>query len=292
MRRIVLILLSPILLLTGCGEEEKAPAGSGMIEATEIVVSSEATGRVMKLYFDEGTELSQGDTLAVLDDSKLKLQLESARANREVAEAKLSAARLEARNAQSTEEYTAKELARVRKLVASNTATQRQLDEVEHRHTSAQIAVEAARASIKTIQAEITRTDAEIALIRDRIDDAHPTAPASGTVTEKYTDQGELLAPGAPIARVSQLDSVWVKIYLPMKDFARVKIGDSATVDTETGTKYAGTVTWTADDAEFTPKNVQTKKSRADLVYAIKVWMANPDHALKVGQPVYVTVSE
>ena len=85
---------------------------------------------------------------------------------------------------------------------------------------------------------------------------------------------------------------MWVKIYLPAREFAAVTIGAAATVDTEAGESSPGRVTWVADQAEFTPKNVQTKKARADLVYAVEITVANPAHKLKIGQPVFVTVGE
>ena len=96
---------------------------------------------------------------------------------------------------------------------------------------------------------------------------------------------------GKPIAKLSRLDSLWVRVYLPAADFASVKVGDSAVVDTEAGEKvYRGEVVWMSPEAEFTPKNIQTRKSRANLVYAVKIRIANSDRTLKAGMPVYVSI--
>ncbi|MEE8575968.1 MAG: HlyD family efflux transporter periplasmic adaptor subunit, partial [candidate division Zixibacteria bacterium] len=104
---------------------------------------------------------------------------------------------------------------------------------------------------------------------------------------------GELIAPGKPILRIARLDSVWVKLYLPAADFASVKLGDAVTIDTETGSnRLKGRVIKTADEAEFTPKNVQTKQARADLVYAVKIAIDNSTRHLKIGMPVFVTMDE
>ena len=112
-------------------------------------------------------------------------------------------------------------------------------------------------------------------------------------VTEKFVEPGELLSPGKAIARIARLDTVTVKIYLTTGQFAGVKLGDRTTISTESGDKeYAGTVIWTSDKAEFTPKNVQTEEARADLVYAVKVSVPNPDRTLKVAMPVFVRLEK
>lgn len=293
MKRVILVLLAGTgLLLGGCGEDEGAPAGSGLIEATEVIVSAETGGRVTAIRFDEGSRVMTGDTLLAMDTTTVALQLASARAGRSVAVTRSRAARLEVERAEESERYAATELNRVRRLVESSTASQRQLDQAEHQHTTARIAVEAARAQVASIEAEIEKVDADIAVLRQKLDDAVPQAPVSGTITDRYTDIGELLAPGRPIAKIARLDTVWVRVYLPMRDFARVSLGQKATIDTEAGSTLEGIVTWTSDEAEFTPKNVQTKKSRADLVYAVEIRAANPEGRLKVGQPVYVTIGK
>ncbi|HOD66756.1 MAG TPA: efflux RND transporter periplasmic adaptor subunit [candidate division Zixibacteria bacterium] len=281
-----------LLLAAGCRNEDAALSGSGMIEATEVTVSAQVGGQVEKLYFDEGTVIAPGDTLLVVDTTALGLELASARAGRALARTRLQAAQLRLNDALVTEAYLANEVKRIETLVAANTATRRQLDELQYRHTQAGIAVGSARSAIASAEAEIAKIDADIARLLDQWDDAFPVAPIAGTVTEKYVDAGELLAPGRPIARIARLDTVWVKIYLPAREFAAVTIGAAATVDTEAGESSPGRVTWVADQAEFTPKNVQTKKARADLVYAVEITVANPAHKLKIGQPVFVTVGE
>lgn len=292
MKLLLMGLLILTIALAGCADDDALPAGSGMIEATEVTISAQASGQVQKLNFSEGSVVAEGDTLLIIDPTKVELELASARAGREVTQTRLEAARLQLRDARETESYLQTELGRVERLVAANTGTQRQLDEIRHRHTQARIAVNTAQAAIASTNAELSRIDADIARILRQFQDAYPVSPVEGTVTEKYVSLGELLSPGRPIARIAQLDSVWVRIYLPAADFAQVKLGDPATVDTEADSSFAGTVTWMADAAEFTPKNVQTRKARADLVFAVEISLANSQNRLKVGQPVYVTIGQ
>lgn len=291
MKHIALLFSAVALFMAGCSGNEEKIGGSGLIETDQVLVSAETSGRVIDKRFDEGTELAVGDTLLIIDPTRVQLQLAAARASKDVAEAKLRAARTQLEQAKDAEAYAQTELERVTRLLKSGTATQRQYDKVKFEYTSAVSTKETAAAQIKTIEAEIEKIAAEIGRAQQELDYTHPLAPIAGTVTDKYVEMGELLSPGRPIASIANLDSVYVKIYLNAGSFAHVKLGDSATVDTESGGQtFRGAVVWTADEAEFTPKNVQTEESRAGLVYAVKVDISNPDHILKVGMPVFVTL--
>jgi HlyD family secretion protein len=294
MKRDCLILTIGLsVCLCGCAGDDGTIGGSGFIETDEVVVSAEASGRVLTMGFREGQLVTIGDTLAVIDPSRMELELATARAGKKVALAKLRTARLHQTQAARTEVFAKAELDRVRQLLESGTATEKQFDALEYEHLQAQIAVRAAHSNVLTLEAEAERITAEIARLERQLADCYPVAPLTGTVTEEYVEVGELVNPGKAIAKISRLDTVWVKAFLPAGDFANVKLGDRATVDTESGGRtFEGEVIQTADQAEFTPKNVQTEPSRSDLVYAVKVQVPNIDSSLKVGMPVYVTLGK
>jgi HlyD family secretion protein len=285
--------LAILVFAIGCGKSREGISGSGFIETDEILVSAETNGQVKQLFVDEGSRVTAGDTLAIIDPSRLELQLKTLQAGRKVAQANLQNARIQLQQATESEAFAQTEFERVSKLLSSGTATQKQFDQAQHEHTQAKLATQRARAAVHTIQAEIDKTDAEIARTQRELQDCWPLAPVSGDVTEDFIDAGELATTGAPLVKIARLDTIWVKIYLTAGDFAHVQLGDTATVDTEAGDmKYTGRVIWTADEAEFTPKNVQTEESRSGLVYAVKVQIANPDNYLKVGMPVFVTLKK
>lgn len=287
--------LTTLLILTfpGCGGDNDVVGGSGLLEADEVIVSAETPGRVQKLLFEEGASVRQGDTLLKIDPSRLELELESAVAGQQVTQARLRTANLQLEKAKESERFTRAERDRVALLVKSGTATQKQLDQLEHEYAMAALGRRTAQANISAIEAELGKIEADINRIRRQLQDCYPVSPIDGTITEKYVEAGELLAAGKPIAKISRLDTLWVKVYLPTADFAEIKIGEKATVDTESGGRlYHGEVVWTSEEAEFTPKNVQTKKSRTNLVYAVKVRVANSDGLLKIGMPVFVTVEK
>lgn len=292
MKRITSILaLCLPAFMAGCSNGDSPAGGSGLIETSESTVSAETGGRVVRHYFGEGTNLSESDTLLVIDPSRLELDLTSARAGLQVLEAQLSTARLQVTRAANADEFARSELARAQRLLRSGTATERQLDQARFESNQASVAHETAVAQVKTLEAQLAHAEADLAQIERQLIDCYPLAPIEGTVTEKFVELGELLVPGEPIARIARLGTVWVKVYLTTGRFADVKLGDRASVSTESGGQsYNGTVVWTSDEAEFTPKNVQTEQARADLVYAVKVSIPNPDRTLKVGMPVYVTL--
>jgi HlyD family secretion protein len=292
MRYKTYILVATLLAaVAGCGGGEGTIGGSGFVETDESIVSAQTSGRAMTLHFDDGTVLESGDTLMVIDTTMVKLELSAARAGRLVVNENLQAARVHVGQAQSRESYAKTEFDRVSRLLNSGTATQKQYDAGKFEYDQAVLGLKSAKANVSALQAQIEKADADIDRLRQLLDYSYPTAPINGVVTEKYIEVGELMAPGKPILKVSRIDTVWVKVYLPAGDLAKIKLGDSASVSTESGGKtLTGTVIWTASEAEFTPKNVQTKESRADLVYAVKVNIPNPDGILKIGMPVYVTL--
>jgi len=294
MRLALPILLSGLFVLfVGCGNNDDFTGGSGLIETDETVVSAEYSGRVLKRFFEEGSVLTEGDTLAVMDPSHLELELASLRAGRDVIEAQLAAARLQEEKAGLAYNYAEIEHKRVSELLKSGTATQQQFDKVDLQLEDGRIALKSARVQVQTQKAQLAQAEANIARLERRLRDCYPLAPSAGVVTEKYISPGELITAGKPLARLSRLDTVWVKVYLASGDFAGVRLGDKATVSTESGgQEFEGTVIWASQEAEFTPKNVQTEQSRADLVYAVKVSIANPDRTLKVGMPVFVTLDK
>jgi len=286
-----LILVFSIAWSAGCSDGDHAAAGSGLIETDEVIVSAEVAGRVTERFFDEGTELHRGEVMLTVDSTRIVLQIRAADAALKAAEASLETAKAHLDQAKETESFSKSELERVTRLLAGGSASQRQFDKSKFDFDSAVKARRTAEAGIASVRAEIEKIRAETARLERELEDTRPRAPISGTVLEKYVEVGELVAQGRPIVMIANIDTVYVKVYLNAGAFAGVVLGDTAVVDTESGNRtYTGTVVWTSDEAEFTPKNVQTQESRAGLVYAVKVSVPNPDKILKVGMPVFVTI--
>lgn len=278
-------------LLIGCGDGDKIAGGSGFIESDEVMVSAETAGRILQRNFSEGSVVNVGDTLAIIDPTRIQLDIASMTAARQSTVASLATARLAVTKAQETEKFAKSESERVARLLKSGSATQKQMDQLNYESTQATVARQTAEANVAVIQAQLEKVDADLNRLKRQLQDCYPLSPIGGTVTEALVEMGEIVAAGKGLAKVANLQNLWVKVYLPSEQFASVKVGEKAKVSTEAGDKsYLGEVIWTSDEAEFTPKNVQTEKSRANLVYAVKVKIANSDGLLKIGMPVFVTL--
>lgn len=293
MNRILTILcVFPMLTVVSCGRGGGAPGGSGLIEATEVTVSAETSGRVEKRYVDEGDRLVPGDTIALIDTVTLSLRLTQAEALKTAAETRRENARIQIDKAALDTDLAQKEFDRINSLVQTGAANQQQYDKTKNILEQSRLARKAAAAALDAAVADLEKIDSDIALLRKQLADCHPVAPSGGTVVTTYVESGELAAIGKPLVKIARLDTVWVKVYLPSADLTRIKLGGRAEVDPEDGRTppLAGVVTWISPEAEFTPKNVQTKEARADLVYAVKITIPNDGEQLKIGMPVLVTI--
>jgi HlyD family secretion protein len=279
-----------LLAFAGCAREDTGVSGSGFIEATTVLVSAQVGGVLDALYVDEGSTVTRGEPLGVIDTVTVVLELSRARAQLDAARMAARVAGIDIERSRQDEALARKEFDRIAALREKGSATQQQYDQAENRLRQSELAGRLAQATLGAREADVVRIQSEIALLRDRLDKCRPSAPVSGVVTNKLTEAGELMAPGRAMVEIARLDSMWVKVYVPAHALTGIRIGDVASVDPEDGrdTPLEGRVVWVAEEAEFTPKNVQTAEARADLVYAVKVNLRNENGELKIGMPVMV----
>jgi HlyD family secretion protein len=275
-----------------CSKKQSAPSGSGFIEATETVVSSQATGTIKVLRTDEGLSVTAGDTIAEIDTVTPMLRLRQARSARDAAEKRVNVASIAIEQADYNADLAGKTFERTKALLADGSANRQHYDQDETAYKQAVLSRRQAEAAFESARADLAKSESDVMLYERQFSYCFPVAPVSGEVATKYVDPGEWTTSGKSLFRIAWLDSVWVKIYVPAGDLARIKLGGRATVNPEDGSGriFDGTIIWISDQAEFTPKNVQTKEARADLVYAVKVSIRNPEAVLKIGMPVFVTL--
>jgi HlyD family secretion protein len=280
------------LLITSCGRDSLPPGGSGFIEATEIVVSSEIAGQLKSLRFGEGDLIMKADTIGEIDTVTTMFRLYQTQATRQVAETKVKISSLNIEQTSYNLELAQKEYDRVVALIKSGSINQQHFDQIETAYNQAVLSKKQADAAFQAALAELAKVESEIALLEKQLSDCFPKSPESGVVTNKFVEVGELIGMGKPLVKIAKLDTVWVKVYLPPEDLTKISLGGHAQIDPEDGrTKpLDGTVSWISDEAEFTPKNIQTKEARADLVYAVKIIIPNPGKVLKIGMPVSVRI--
>lgn len=276
------------LLFAGCGEEEKTADAYGNFEAREVVVSSETSGRLLQFKVEEGMEISPGVEIGLVDTTQLALQLEEVAARRNAVASRTSnvVAQMDVITQQLA--VLEKEKERVENLVKAGAATPKQLDDIKGQMEVLNTQKKGIASQNLPVANEITAIDVQSERLRDQIHRSHIANPIKGRVTTKLAEETEVVYPGKPLYRIAPMDSLYLRAYLTGSQLAEVKVGQTVTVRIDNGEQdyftYPGRVTWVADQAEFTPKIVQTKEERVNLVYAFKVLVIN-EGRLKIGMP-------
>ena len=277
------------LLLVSCGRGGDFDA-TGTFEATEVVVSAESTGRILYFDIEEGDTLSAGRQVGAIDTVQLylqKLQLERQRAsihsNRPDIAKQASALR-------SQIEQQERERSRVENLLNDGAATAKQLDDINASIRVLNGQLDALLSNLEnstsSIDQNASAVDLQIAQIEDRLAKCRIVSPIDGVVLVKYSEAGELAAAGRPLMKVADMDRLYLRAYFTSAQLADVKVGQEVTVVADYGDdkqhEYSGRITWIASESEFTPKTIQTRDTRANLVYAVKIAVEN-DGLLKIG---------
>ena len=277
------------LLLASCGSKNGFDA-TGTFEATEVVVSAESTGRILYFDIEEGDTLSAGRQVGAIDTVQLylqKLQLERQRAsihsNRPDIAKQASALR-------SQIEQQERERSRVENLLNDGAATAKQLDDINASIRVLNGQLDALLSNLEnstsSIDQNASAVDLQIAQIEDRLAKCRIVSPIDGVVLVKYSEAGELAAAGRPLMKVADMDRLYLRAYFTSAQLADVKVGQEVTVVADYGDdkqhEYSGRITWIASESEFTPKTIQTRDTRANLVYAVKIAVEN-DGLLKIG---------
>jgi HlyD family secretion protein len=277
-------------LAVGCGGGSKGANPSGTLEATEVDLSSLLSGRILEVRPQLGDHVKAGDTLVVLDVELLELQRAQSAANRQSIEAQERIAEDGLHQTQQNLDLAQSTFTRQDALLQQGSATPQQVDEVRTRRDVAAAQSSAALHQIGALSAEMAKLDALLAVYDRQIRDGTIVAPQNGTVILRNAEPGETATPGSVLLRIADLTSLDLRVYLGERDLARVKLGQEipVLVDALNGKSITGKVTWVSSEAEFTPKNAQTKQARTQLVYAVKVRLPNTDGKLDIGMPAEV----
>lgn len=287
MKRLIYII--SILCLVSCSKKTNYDA-QGSFEATEIIVSSEATGKILNFDITEGDIIKADSTIGVIDSLQLHLQ-------RKQLSAQLSALLSsrpdkEKQVASLREQITTqkREFQRIENMLREGAATQKQYDDVKAQINILENQLSATLSTLDNNTASINDNavalEAQIAALDDRIAKCYISSAVNGTVLSKYAEAGELAAIGKPLMKVADLENIYLRAYFTSDQLSKVNLGNEVTVTADFGGNerynYVGKITWISSESEFTPKNIQTKDSRANLVYAVKIAVKN-DGRIKIG---------
>ena len=274
-------------ILGSCtGNGDKAD-GYGNFEATEITISAEANGKILFLDAEEGNVLAQNEVVGVIDTVQLSLKRDQFLASKNTIFSK-------SRNVLSQREVLKEQLkvaqndkARVENLLQAKAATTKQLDDINGQINIIKEQIKSVETQNSPIINEIKSIEIQIRQIEDQINKSVIQNPVKGTVLVKYAEPNEITAFGKPLYKIANLEDMILRVYISENQLSTLKIGQEVSVKIDAGQEmksYPGVVSWIAESAEFTPKIIQTKEERVNLVYAVKVKVRN-DGSLKIGMP-------
>ena len=306
-----------LILLSACSSERNNTIEEqGNIDATNIVVSSKVNGDVLNIYKDEGDKVNKGDTVLIIDPEVYNLRLAEASALMEQAKAKyqllkkgarkedLSQSEEAVKQAQINLDLAAKDKERMTNLLKSKSITQKQYDDAVARYQISLAQFNSAKQhlnklknfarpeELKQAEANLHRAIANVNLIKKNLRDCYVVSPSKGFIVKKFVEKGETVGAMSSLFKVADLETVELIIYIPETKLGKVKLGQTAEITTDTypGKKYKGMVSFISPEAEFTPKNIQTKEERTKLVFKVKIKVDNPNFELKDGMPADVVL--
>ena len=290
--QIIITVLLITTLLSCNGNGDKAD-GYGNFEATETTISAEANGKLLTFSAEEGEVLERGVVVGVIDTVQLSLKRDQLLASKNTIFSK-------SRNVLSQREVLKEQLRvattdqqRIENLVKANAATTKQLDDVHGQIDILKQQIRSVETQNAPIVNEVKSVEVQIQQIEDQIKKSIIENPVKGTVLVKYAEPNEITTFGKPLYKIADLDLMELRVYISETQLANLKTGQEVTVkiDDADGMKsYGGIVSWISDSAEFTPKIIQTKEERVNLVYAVKVRVKN-DGGLKIGMPAEMWLS-
>lgn len=316
----VVRLMLLVTLISACGSSNNNSGEviqlSGSVEAREVDLSFQVGGRIAQLNADEGSWIKQGEVIATIDpkDLELAFQQSTATANAALASVEslkagtriqeLHVAEADLQKAQSQLNFAKSEVKRVSFLVPKKLASEELLEQAQLQYEVAVATEEQAKQKLNLLKEgprkeDITRAEQEYAarfeasaIARQQLNYASLTSPVTGMVTVRLAEGGEVVAPGQAVVRIAEISKPWVRAYINETQLGNVRVGQAAkvSIDSSVDKTFDGKLTFISPVAEFTPKTVETRELRVDLVYRIKVEVENPDGVLKIGMPADIAI--
>lgn len=290
MYKILSAALCASLLLTACGRNDDGPDATGVFETTETTVAARVAGELVKLDVEEGRALAAGQAVGLVDTMQLHLKKRELMARLRAADSRRYDVRRQLASLRQQIATERRERRRYEGLVARGAANTKQLDDIDARIAVLEKQLAAQNETLekgnRSVSGEIEAIEAQLAQTDDMLARCVVTAPTAGTVLAKYAERGEMAQQGRALFKMGALDRLYLRAYMTAPQVTGLKVGSRVTVLADMGEegtrRYEGTVAWISDKAEFTPKTIQTRDERANLVYAVKVAVKN-DGFIKIG---------
>ncbi|HPS46050.1 MAG TPA: HlyD family efflux transporter periplasmic adaptor subunit [Bacteroidales bacterium] len=283
-----ILFLVVIVLLASCKNNKNGSDAFGTFEATETTISSESAGKIQWIKIEEGQVLNAGDTIALVDTVQLSLKREALLAQQKAASNKANYILAQVKVIEEQIKTSLVEKNRLEKLFKDGAATQQQLDNINGLLAVYEKQISTIETQNAPVINELEAYDKQIAQLTDQINRSYVVNPVSGTVLTKYSEANEIVNQGKALYKIADLNDIFLRSYVSGAQLPNIKLEQKVKVLADKNEselkEYEGVVTWISSTAEFTPKIIQTKEERVNLVYAVKIKVKN-DGSLKIGMP-------
>ncbi|MBI5403137.1 MAG: HlyD family efflux transporter periplasmic adaptor subunit [Ignavibacteriae bacterium] len=277
-----------LMILSACSKNDKRSDAYGNFEAVETIVSAEATGKLIDFNIEEGQLLEKDVTVGNIDADQLSLKKQQLEAQKNTIRTKFKNVFSQINVYKEQKRVSQVEKNRIEKLLKDEAATTKQLDDINGNLNVLDKQIAAIESQNSTTMQEIKSLDVQIQQIQDQINKSAVINPVKGTVLMKLAEQSEIVNYGKPLYKIADISTMELRVYVSGEQLPNVKLGQIVRVlidsDKNGLSELEGMVSWISSKAEFTPKIIQTKEERVNLVYAVKVKVKN-DGSLKIGMP-------
>jgi HlyD family secretion protein len=294
MKKIIIQILLPVLI-AGCSGRDDLSDAYGNFETIEYLISAEGSGKILELDLEEGEVLAAGQVVGIIDTLPLHLQIAQLKAKVNAINAQKSGVRSQIEVQETQKQTLLVEKKRLENLLKDNAATGKQMDDLNGQLHTLEQQIIATKSNYETIDSEMTAMRAQIKMVEDQLRRNIIVNPIEGTVLEKFAEPFEMALTGKALYKIADLKRMILRVYISGDQLAEVTLGQRAEVLIDQGDEghqsLEGKVAWISDKSEFTPKIIQTKEERVNLVYAVKLEVWN-DGRLKIGMPGEVNFSK
>lgn len=284
----ILIITAVLLILNGCSNDKQKSDAYGNFEATETIVSSESSGKLNEFNVEEGMFIEAGATVGYIDTSQLYLKKNQLAQQKNTTRTKFKNVSAQISVLQEQRRVALREKERIERLLKDNAATGKQLDDINGSIDIINKQISSVEMQNTTTNEELKGLDVQIAQVIDQLQKSNITNPVKGTVILKLAEQGEVVNFGKPLYKIADISTMELRAYVSGAQLPEIRLGQKVKVLIDEGKSgyktLEGEISWISAKAEFTPKIIQTKEERVNLVYAFKVRVVN-DGSIKIGMP-------
>lgn len=288
MKNIIIPLLAISVFIASCTKKDNRSDAYGNFEAVETIVSAEASGKILQFNVEEGQKLEQDAIVGYIDTVQLHLKKLQIAEQKKTVGTKFKSISTQVAVLEEQKRVNLREKARIERLIKDEAATGKQLDDINGAIDVINRQIASVKSQDETTRQEMKGYDAQADQIIDQISKSNIVNPVSGTVVLKLAETSEVVTFGKPLYKIADLSEMELRVYISGAQLPEIKLGQKVKVLIDNGAtdfrSLEGVISWISDKAEFTPKIIQTKEERVNLVYAVKVKVKN-DGSLKIGMP-------